>query len=119
MEIGYGVPRNLAVLNHQFPHLLCHQFLCGFVRFVKTTAEFGGADQAELIRHFKHMEAIPVLREERTYFLDLFKVVLAAPTGRAAKRMAESVGAPAQTIHRLLKWNPATNKFTYDGENRY
>lgn len=47
------------------------------------------------------------------------KVVLAAPTGRAAKRMSESVGAPAQTIHRLLKWNPATNKFTYDAENRY
>ena len=46
------------------------------------------------------------------------KVVLAAPTGRAAKRMTESVGAQAQTIHRLLKWNPATNKFTYDAENR-
>ena len=45
-------------------------------------------------------------------------VVLAAPTGRAAKRMAESVGQPAQTIHRLLKWNPVTNRFTYDGENR-
>ena len=47
------------------------------------------------------------------------RLVLAAPTGRAAKRMAESVGAPAQTIHRLLKWNPVTNKFTYDEENRY
>ena len=47
------------------------------------------------------------------------KVVLAAPTGRAAKRMAESVGAPAQTIHRLLKWNPVTNKFTHDAENKY
>ena len=47
------------------------------------------------------------------------KVVLAAPTGRAAKRMSESVGAPAQTIHRLLKWNPATNEFTYNGERRY
>ena len=46
-------------------------------------------------------------------------VVLAAPTGRAAKRMSESVGAPAQTIHRLLKWNPVTNRFTYDSENRY
>ena len=46
------------------------------------------------------------------------EVVLAAPTGRAAKRMTESVGAQAQTIHRLLKWNPATNKFTYDAENR-
>ena len=38
------------------------------------------------------------------------KVVLAAPTGRAARRMAESVGANAQTIHRLLKWNPVTNR---------
>ena len=47
-----------------------------------------------------------------------FKVVLAAPTGRAAKRMTESVGVPAQTIHRLLKWNPVTNKFTYSAENR-
>ena len=47
------------------------------------------------------------------------KVVLAAPTGRAAKRMSESVGAPAQTIHRLLKWNPVTNRFTYNAENRY
>jgi len=44
--------------------------------------------------------------------------ILSAPTGRAAKRMSESVGAPAQTIHRLLKWNPVTNRFTYDAENR-
>jgi len=46
------------------------------------------------------------------------KVVLAAPTGRAAKRMSESVGVAAQTIHRLLKWNPVTNKFTFNAENR-
>ena len=32
------------------------------------------------------------------------KVLLAAPTGRAAKRMSEATGAPAQTIHRLLKY---------------
>ena len=44
-------------------------------------------------------------------------VVLAAPTGRAAKRMTESVGRDAQTIHRLLKWNPATNRFTFDKDN--
>ncbi|MBO5752018.1 MAG: AAA family ATPase, partial [Kiritimatiellae bacterium] len=45
------------------------------------------------------------------------KIVLAAPTGRAAKRMSESVGRSAQTIHRLLKWNPITNRFTFDAEN--
>ena len=52
------------------------------------------------------------------YGLKKLKVVLAAPTGRAAKRMTESVGVAAQTIHRLLKWNPVTNKFTYNAENR-
>jgi exodeoxyribonuclease V alpha subunit len=47
------------------------------------------------------------------------RTVLAAPTGRAAKRMSESVGVPAQTIHRLLKWNPATNRFTYNADCRF
>ena len=52
------------------------------------------------------------------YGVKKLNVVLAAPTGRAAKRMTESVGSPAQTVHRLLKWNPVTNRFTYDAENR-
>ncbi len=34
------------------------------------------------------------------------KVALAAPTGRAAKRMSESTGATASTIHRLLGYHP-------------
>jgi exodeoxyribonuclease V alpha subunit len=34
------------------------------------------------------------------------KVVLAAPTGRAAKRLSEATGHPAATLHRLLEWNP-------------
>ncbi len=34
-----------------------------------------------------------------------FPFLLAAPTGRAAKRMSESTGLPAVTIHRLLGWN--------------
>ncbi|HLI52318.1 MAG TPA: ATP-dependent RecD-like DNA helicase [Thermomicrobiaceae bacterium] len=33
------------------------------------------------------------------------RVILAAPTGRAAKRLAELTGQPASTIHRLLKIN--------------
>ncbi|GAA0483162.1 ATP-dependent RecD-like DNA helicase [Salinibacillus aidingensis] len=32
-------------------------------------------------------------------------IVLAAPTGRAAKRMTEATGHKAQTIHRLLGWS--------------
>lgn len=34
-----------------------------------------------------------------------FPFVLTAPTGRAAKRLNESTGLPAVTIHRLLGWN--------------
>ncbi|WP_342462797.1 ATP-dependent RecD-like DNA helicase [Ureibacillus sp. FSL K6-8385] len=34
-----------------------------------------------------------------------FPIVLAAPTGRAAKRLSESTGLPAMTIHRLLGFN--------------
>jgi exodeoxyribonuclease V alpha subunit len=32
------------------------------------------------------------------------RVMLAAPTGRAAQRMSEVIGKPAKTIHRLLEW---------------
>lgn len=34
------------------------------------------------------------------------KIVLAAPTGRAAKRMSEATGMEAKTIHRLLEYKP-------------
>ncbi|MDQ0467360.1 SF1B family DNA helicase RecD2 [Labrys wisconsinensis] len=39
------------------------------------------------------------------------EVALCAPTGRAAKRMAESTGREAKTIHRLLEIDPATGQF--------
>jgi exodeoxyribonuclease V alpha subunit len=35
------------------------------------------------------------------------RVLLAAPTGRAAKRLAEATGRAAQTVHRLLEWGRA------------
>ena len=39
------------------------------------------------------------------------RVALAAPTGRAAKRLEELTGAEAQTIHRLLRYNPIKGGF--------
>ena len=39
------------------------------------------------------------------------KCVLAAPTGRAAKRLAETTGRTAKTIHRLLEFDPASGDF--------
>ncbi|MDE3084361.1 MAG: ATP-dependent RecD-like DNA helicase [Verrucomicrobiota bacterium] len=40
------------------------------------------------------------------------RVHLAAPTGRAAQRLAETTGGFASTIHRLLKFDPANGGFT-------
>ncbi|MEB7424317.1 ATP-dependent RecD-like DNA helicase [Mammaliicoccus sciuri] len=37
-----------------------------------------------------------------------FPIVLAAPTGRAAKRLSESAGLEAMTIHRLIGWSKDT-----------
>lgn len=42
-----------------------------------------------------------------------FPILLCAPTGRAAKRMSESTGLPAVTIHRLLGFN-GTEGFDHD-----
>ena len=45
------------------------------------------------------------------------KVVLASPTGRAAKRLAEATGGFAQTIHRLLGYDPSKNGFIHNESN--
>src|SRR5690606_6186139 len=45
-----------------------------------------------------------------------FPFILAAPTGRAAKRMNESTGLPAMTIHRLLGWD-GIDGFTHTEDN--
>lgn len=45
------------------------------------------------------------------------KVILTAPTGRAAKRMNEATNFPATTIHRLLKYKPNERKFKHDQDN--
>lgn len=45
------------------------------------------------------------------------KVVLAAPTGRAAMRMKEATRFDARTLHRLLEFDPRTGRFGRDEVN--
>lgn len=45
------------------------------------------------------------------------RLLLAAPTGRAAKRLEESTGHSASTLHRLLEFTPGANKFARNAEN--
>src|SRR6516164_1405516 len=45
------------------------------------------------------------------------KCMLCAPTGRAAKRLTETTGLEAKTIHRLLEIDPKTGRFTRNESN--
>jgi len=45
------------------------------------------------------------------------KCLLCAPTGRAAKRLTETTGLEAKTIHRLLEIDAATGRFSRDENN--
>ena len=45
------------------------------------------------------------------------RILLAAPTGRAAKRMSEASGMEAKTIHRLLEYSPAEDGFNRNENN--
>ena len=45
------------------------------------------------------------------------RCLLCAPTGRAAKRMSETTGMEAKTIHRLLEVQPSTGTFTQNDGN--
>lgn len=57
------------------------------------------------VNHYNHLDM-------------LAKVMLLAPTGRAAKRMSESSGFKSSTIHRFLKWNKDTDTFMVNEENK-
>lgn len=46
------------------------------------------------------------------------KITLAAPTGKAAKRMSEVTGKKAQTIHALLEFDPIKGGFKKTAQNR-
>lgn len=49
----------------------------------------------------------------RIFTLKGKRVELAAPTGRAAKRMTEATGREARTIHRLLEYSPDDEGFKF------
>jgi exodeoxyribonuclease V alpha subunit len=54
--------------------------------------------------------------------VDIFRkwgkeVLLGAPTGRAAKRLSETTGVEARTLHRVLEFQPKKGTFKRDGSN--
>ena len=53
----------------------------------------------------------------RLFEADGRRILLAAPTGRAAKRISETTDREAKTIHRLLEFSPHQNGFKRNREN--
>lgn len=45
------------------------------------------------------------------YKIDSSKIAMLAPTGRAARKLMDTTGIAASTIHRFLKWDKETNTF--------
>jgi exodeoxyribonuclease V alpha subunit len=54
---------------------------------------------------------LKILRAKQT------NVLLCAPTGRAAKRLTETTGIEAKTVHRLLEFDPTTFRFKRDADS--
>lgn len=52
-----------------------------------------------------------IVRRAKTAHL---RIALAAPTGRAAKRLSEATNLQAKTIHRLLQYDGASGKFVHN-----
>ncbi|MBM3893826.1 ATP-dependent RecD-like DNA helicase, partial [Candidatus Dependentiae bacterium] len=65
-----------------------------------------GTGKTTLVR-----KLLELLEQERVQFR------LAAPTGRAAKRMFESTGRTSETVHRLLGYTPGQTGFTHNEQN--
>ncbi|MCE5329643.1 ATP-dependent RecD-like DNA helicase [bacterium] len=54
----------------------------------------------------------------RVFEIENKNVKLAAPTGRASKRLSETTGKEAKTIHRLLEYNPKLDTFLKNSNNK-
>ena len=74
-----------------------------------------GTGKTTIIKSIVEMYKVLYKKSDREL---LEEITLLAPTGRAAKRIMETVNFPAQTIHRFLKWNKDTNKFKVNEHNK-
>lgn len=68
------------------------------------------------------IDAVVKIFEEVKYNEEIIKdisskIMLCAPTGRAAQRMKEATGMDSKTIHSLLEWDPYQNRFNRDATN--
>lgn len=63
------------------------------------------------------IKAIVDIYEDMNFDTELEDITLLAPTGRASKRITESVKRKSSTIHKFLKWNKETKEFSVNRFN--
>lgn len=94
-----------------------------FIAATRLVTEGLGADQAEALEAISTNGVFVLTGAPGTGKTFLLKRILqafpgadfalAAPTGKAAKRMTEQTGSPAMTIHRLLEPQPTLSGFVF------
>ena len=126
-----GVANKLNnLLSFESPHKFDLKKIYEFVRTTHNNSdiELNPDQQRGIISCFEHKVTVitggpgtgkTTLIKKLLASLDTHKLSykLAAPTGRASKRMFESTGKQATTIHRLLEFNPNTMGFIHDEAN--
>ena len=127
-EIGVA-NRLLRLLSRDLPQPNLESINCSIDRIEKSMGMSLAENQREAIRTVL-TSAVTILtggpgtgKTTTTIgMLQLFEavgmqVMLTAPTGRAAKRLSETTGREAKTIHRLLEFSPQVNGFKRDSNN--
>ncbi len=102
LEIEYNDEQRLAIKYSQQKHFLV---ITGGPGTGKTTIVKAIVDLYDEIEGIGRQN----LKDE---------IALLAPTGRAAKRLTETVGLQAYTIHRFLKWNKESDHFQINEHNK-
>ncbi len=124
-----GVSKKLIELS-KFPQQIINLDMQKKIRYLEKRYDFSFAEEQKealrkvLLNRVLVLTGGPGTGKTTTTLglIELFKelklkIILAAPTGRAAKRMSETTGREAKTIHRLLEYSPKNGTFTRDVKN--
>jgi len=120
--------RLLGLLEHHSKHTFDLQVIYAQLRADTTGVVLNEDQQRGIISCLEHKVTIITGGPgtgKTTLIKKLLQVVqehnctfkLAAPTGRAAKRMSQGTGKPASTIHRLLEFDVSKMAFSLDATN--
>lgn len=124
-QMEKSVAQRLLLMANKRLRPLSHSKLCAMLKRVRRGTTLSDEQMRAVESTLRHKIAVltggPGTGKTTTLkaILDVaeamnLKTVLAAPTGQAAKRMSQSTGRTASTVHRLLGYNPEANEFAFN-----